>query len=75
MNHFEDDGTRNYLVFWLIYRCFKKISNSKCILVWKLKVLSDENIKPPATSNNSTSPALNYINAKIQVKFDGSCLK
>ena len=28
-----------------------------------------------ATSNNSLSPAFNYISAKIQLKFDENCLK
>ena len=34
-----------------------------------------ENIKSLTAPNNSHSPTLNYINAKIRVKFDGSCLK
>ena len=34
-----------------------------------------KSIKPPAASNNSFAPTLNYINAKIQAKLDGSCLK
>ena len=37
--------------------------------------MPDESIKPPTTSNNGIVPVLNYINTKIQVKFDGSCLK
>ena len=36
-----------------------------------LKSLSIKSIKPPATSNNSLSQLLNYINAKIHVKCDG----
>ena len=52
-----------------------KVSNSECITTLKSKGLSDESIKTPATSNNSLSPAFNYINAKIQVKFDKNCLK
>ena len=55
--HFEDDGTENYL----------HISS------WKWKGLSDESIKPPVASNNSIAAALNHINTKSQVKFDGSC--
>ena len=35
----------------------------------------DEVIKPPATSNNSLSPALRYTGNKVRVKFVGSCLK
>ena len=37
--------------------------------------MSDESIKSPGVSNNSLAPALNYINAKLRVKFYGSSLK
>ena len=37
--------------------------------------LSDESIKSSAASNISLAPALNYINTKIKVKFNGNCLK
>ena len=37
--------------------------------------MSDESVKPPATSNNSLAPALSYIGIKTRVKCDGSCLK
>ena len=37
--------------------------------------LSDERIKPHATSNNSLAPSLNYIGTITRVKFHGSCLK
>ena len=73
--HFEDDGTQNYFVHQPVYRCFKKIGNNKRISAWKPKGLSDESIKPHATSNSSYSPTLHYINTKIPVKFDGSCIK
>ena len=32
-------------------------------------------MKPPTTSDNSLTPALNYYGTKIRVKFTGSCLK
>ena len=70
-SHFGNDGTQNSLVFQPSCRCFEKIVNSKHISVWKSKGLSIESIKPPATSNNSLSQLLNYINAKIHVKCDG----
>ena len=36
----------------------------------------DESIKPPSRSDNSLNPGISYIdNARIRVKFDGSCLK
>ena len=46
------------------------------ILSWKSKGLSDETIKPPATSDNSLTPAISYYYAsKLRVKFTGNCLK
>ena len=51
------------------------IGNTDHILLWKSKGLSDESIKPPATSNNSIAPSLNYFGTIARVKFDGSCLK
>ena len=50
-SHFED-GTQNYLVFQPINRYFKIITNTKYISEWKSKGLSDENSKPPTTSDN-----------------------
>ena len=74
-SHFQDDGTQNYLVFQPMYRYYKKISNTDRILVWKSKGLSDESVKPPATSNNSLVPALSYVGIKTRIKLVGSCLK
>ena len=54
---------------------FKKTSNTNHISEWNAKGLSDDVIKPPATSDNSFAPALSYVGNKIRVKFDGSCLK
>ena len=46
------------------------------VLSWKSKGLSYETIKPPATSDNSLTPTINYYYAaKIKAKFTGSCLK
>ena len=63
-SHFEEDGTQNYLVFQPINRYFKVIANTKYILSWKSKRLSDETIKPPATSDNSLSPLIDYLGDK-----------
>ena len=54
---------------------FEKTGNSKHILVWKLKWLSNETIKSRATFINSHFSVLNYINAEIAVEIIGSCLK
>ena len=60
-SHFEDDGTQHYLACQPVDKYFKQIVNSNHISVWKSNELSDENIKSPATSNNSLAPVLNYI--------------
>ena len=78
-NYFEEDCTQNYLVFQPIIRYFKVntiINVADYVLSWQYKGLSAEAIKPPATSDNSLTPSINYYNAsKIRVKFTGSCLK
>ena len=68
-SHFEEDGTQNYLVFQPIN---KVITNTDYVSSWKSKGLSAESIKPPTTSDNSLTPALNYGH-KTRVKFTGSC--
>ena len=45
------------------------------VLSWQSKGLSNENIRPPATSDNSLNPELNYYGTKTRVKFTKSCLK
>ena len=56
--HFEEDGTQNYLVFQPMNKYFKVIADRKYVSSWKSKGLSDESIKPPATSDNSLTPLL-----------------
>ena len=51
------------------------ITSTDYISSWKSKGLSAESIKPPATSDNSLNPELNYYGTKTRVKFTGSCLK
>ena len=74
-SHFEEDGTQNYLVFQPLNKYFKVIANTQYILTWESKGLSAETIKPPATSDNSLTPALSYYGIKTRVKCTGSCLK
>ena len=73
-NFFGDDGTQNYLVFQKMNRCFKKIDKTRSISLWKSKGLSDEVIKSPTIDNNSLAPKLEYLDKKMLVKFDESCL-
>ena len=68
-SHFEEDGTKNYLVFQQINRYFRIITNMKYISSWQSKGQSDE------TSDNSLTPLIDYRGYKIRVKFTGSCLK
>ena len=58
-----------------MYRYFKVIANTRYISSWKSKGLSDESIKPPATSDNSLTSLINYLGDKIRLKFNGNCLK
>ena len=71
-NYFEEDGTKNYLVFQPIQKYFKLNANTLYILSWQSKGLSTESIDPPDTS---LSPSINYVGNKIRVKFTGMCLK
>ena len=72
-SHFEEDDIQNYLVFQPLNKYFKVIADY--ISSWKSKGLYAESIKPPTTSDNSLTPALNYYGTKTRVKFIGSCLK
>ena len=73
--HFEEGGTQSCLVFQPINKYFKVIASTDYVSSWKSKGLSAETIKPPATSDNSLTPALSYYGTKTRVKFTGSCLK
>ena len=74
-SHFEEDGTQSYSVFQPVSRYFKVIANAKYILSSKSKGLPDESIKPPATSDKSLTPLIDYLSATIRLKFNGSILR
>ena len=74
-NNLEEDGTQNYLVFQPLSKYFKVIASTDYVSSWKSKGLSAKTIKPPATSDNSLTPALSYDGTKTRVKCTGSCLK
>ena len=60
----------------MAYRYFKTVSNNDAkILLWKSKGFSDENIKPPSTSNQMLNPSLDYVGTKARVECKGDCLK
>ena len=75
--HFEEDGVQNYVVFQPLNKFFKVITsaNKKYVSSWQSKGLSDETIKPPASSDNSLNPKVSYYGAKAKLEFRGSCLK
>ena len=64
-------------VFQPLNKYFKNITNAntKYFSSWQSKGLSDETIKPPATSDYKLNPKLNYYDAKTRLEFRGSCLK
>ena len=79
-SHFEEDGTRNYLVFQPITRYFKILPNTSYILSWKSKGLSTETSKSHTTSPLTASdynliPTLSYSGTKTKLKFTESYLK
>ena len=71
-NHFEEDGTQNYLAFQPTYKYFKKIVNTEHISEWRSKGLSNEVIKSP---DNTLASTVKYTGKRINVKSNGSCLK
>ena len=42
---------------------------------WQSKGLSDESIKPPATSDCKLNPKVDYYSTKRRLEFRGSCFK
>ena len=70
-SHFEEDGVQNYLVFQPLNKYFKVITNAstKYISSWQSKGLSDESIKPPATSDYKLNPKVNYYGTKTRIGF------
>ena len=74
----QEDGTQSYLAFLPKRKYFKLNSIAFIVdrvLSWQSNGLSNESIKPPATSNNSRNPKLNYYGTKTRAQFIGSCLK
>ena len=69
-SYFKDDGIQNYLIFQLMSRYLKFVTNSQNISSWRSKGLSDEEIKVV----NGLYPSVNYVNEKLRLKFEGSCL-
>ena len=63
-SHFEEHGTKNYLVFQSLYRYFKKIisvGSGDDIYFWKSRGLSDESINSPITSDDIITPQVRLL--------------
>ena len=68
----KDEKTKTYCV---ICSFDKVITSTAYISSWLSKGLSGESVKPPVTSDNSLTLALNYYSTKRRVKFTGNCLE
>ena len=55
---------QNYLVFKPLNKYLTLIGSTKYISSWKSKGLSNETIKPVATSNNIVTPLIDYYTSK-----------
>ena len=77
-SYFDKAGKQNYLLFLPMRKYFKLSSVTGVIdraLSWRSKGISNESIKPSATSDNSFNPKLDYYGTKIRLQFTRSCLK
>ena len=68
---------KKYLIFKPVFKHFLIFSGTvDKILGWKSKLLSEESIATPVTSDHSFAPKLTYIhNSNIAVKFEEHYLK
>ena len=76
-NYFDGDGTQHFLVFQLVYKYFEDVDASKTIIKfyansWISKGLSNEKI---SSVSGFTRPFIEYTNARIKLRFDGSILR
>ena len=74
-NYFDDDDTKNYLVFQPKKEYFKTSVLNNKISSWKSKGLHDEEIKSFTVSGVSTASELTCIGDRMRVKLEGDCLK
>ena len=73
-SHFDEDGTKNYLVFQPLFRYFKLNVKNFSISSWKSKGLSDKIIELLSTSNIGPIADI-YGGSKFRGKFIEDCLK
>ena len=60
---------QNCVAFQPVFKYFKMPTNSSAIIAQKSKSLSEESIKPCATSNNSLAPEMTFSCSKTRIKF------
>ena len=67
---------QNYLVFQALNKYFKvsTSANTKYISSWQSKRLSDDSIRPLATSDYKLNPKVNHYGTKTRLEFRGNCL-
>ena len=68
-SHFKEDGVQNYLVFQPLSKYFEVITNAntKYISLWQYEGLSNETIKPPATSDYKLNPKVDHYGSKTRL--------
>ena len=68
-SHFKEDGVQNYLVFQPLNKYFEVITNAntKYISLWQYEGLSNETIKPPATSDYKLNPKVDHYGSKTRL--------
>ena len=67
-SHFGEDGVQNYLVFQPLNKYFKVIASTNYVSSWQSKGLSEETIKPPATSDNGLNRKVSYYGDKARIQ-------
>ena len=75
--YFIEDGSQNYFIFQPLLKYFQasRTSVEVKVMACTSNGLSNEIVKPPATSDNSFSTKLHYFkNPKFRVNFNVSCL-
>ena len=76
-NHFDEDGTQNYLVFQPLAMYIETVyvNNINYVLSWKSKGLSDEKIESIKTAGYMLNPHFDVYNMdRVRIKFNGGFL-
>ena len=75
-SYFFIDRVELSLIFQPLYCILKRLNDTKNVVSWKSKGLSDEKRATPTTTDNSLSPSINWHeNSKFCLTVKGTCLK